>query len=228
MNAATLVLAAAIAVHMFILHLIFSSRISEPEAKIRDRVVGFGTLQTFHSVLQTVFLYTVVEALTAELVSRNPQKIRQTIRRIHDSKRTSEAIQKQRCSRLVRVWLDLLRELVRDVRQHMISRIPGRGGEELTYYWSIRSSFYGLNQHPCNLYGAWIRPTLTTRPSSINTGTRDKHVIHDGKHTLAPYPSPIPVLDLAIIQNRRFVELDSSTMYCSGEWDFVGMEILPT
>ncbi len=46
--------------------------------------------------------------------------------------------------------------------------------------------------------------------------------------TFATHPSPISVLDLAIVERGGLVHLDTSAMYSSGERDLIWMKIVPT
>ena len=52
--------------------------------------------------------------------------------------------------------------------------------------------------------------------------------MNNGKDTFATNPGAIFVLDAAVVQNRRLVEGDAPTMNLFGEWQFIGMEVLPT
>ena len=61
------------------------------------------------------------------------------------------------------------------------------------------------------LSGHWIL-TLTAGTSPINTGTGDEDVVYDGEYTFAADPSAISIFDLAIVEHRRLVELNGSTV----------------
>jgi hypothetical protein len=49
----------------------------------------------------------------------------------------------------------------------------------------------------------------------------------NGKDTLAADPSAVFMLDTTIIQDGRFVEINSSAVDLLGENQFVAMEIVP-
>lgn len=70
--------------------------------------------------------------------------------------------------------------------------------------------------------------TVTFRASSVNTGTSHEYIMYNRKDTFATHPSPISVLDLAIVERGRLVHLNAPAMYSSGEWDLIWMKIVPT
>lgn len=52
--------------------------------------------------------------------------------------------------------------------------------------------------------------------------------MYNGEDTFATHPSPISVLDLAVVEGGRLVHLNTSAVYSSSEWYLIWMKIVPT
>lgn len=51
--------------------------------------------------------------------------------------------------------------------------------------------------------------------------------MYNREDTFATDPSPISILDLAIVERGRLIHLNTSAMYSSGERDLIWMKIVP-
>lgn len=71
------------------------ARISEPESKICYRVVRFCVLETFDSILQTIFGDAVIKAAAPHVLGGNANDLFQACGCIHNGQGSSKAIQKQ-------------------------------------------------------------------------------------------------------------------------------------
>ena len=124
--------------HGFVLVvLIILPGITEPEAKVRNRIIRFCTLQAPYRFLEAVLLYAEIEAPTVQLLRRYSQQRLQPVRGVHDCQGPGETVQEQCSSRLMSVWFRALGEFRGNVGQHVVSRISWRRGEELSDDWCV-------------------------------------------------------------------------------------------
>ena len=72
-----------------------------------------------------------------------------------------------------------------------------------------------------------MRLTLTPRTAPINTRTGHQNIVYNRENALAPYPSTLFVLDLAIVQYCGFVELYAAPVYRLGKRYLVWVEEFP-
>ena len=69
--------------------------------------------------------------------------------------------------------------------------------------------------------------TMTFRASPVNACATDEDIMYDGKHTLAPHPSTILILDLAIVEDGGFIKLHAPAVYSSCKGYLIWMEVFP-
>ena len=83
------------------------------------------------------------------------------------------------------------------------------------------------NQSQKSIDGICPVLTLTLHASPVYARTRHDNIMHNGKDAFTAYPIALLVFDLAVVQDCSFVELYPSTMYCSSEWNLVGVKVFP-
>lgn len=118
----------------------FRPRIAEPKAEVCDRVVGLGTLQTPHSVCQTIVCNAFIKALVLQLVRAQPKNLCNGIGRKHDGQGSGESVEDESGPRLSFDWRHL--ELGREMFQHVVTGIPRRTREDASDLGCIDSPSY--------------------------------------------------------------------------------------
>lgn len=91
------------------------TRITKPEAQVRNRVVGLCAFQALDRFSQAIFLNAVIKALPDQLVVAYLQQVGQSVSSIHNGQRPAEAIEKEGSPRFVDDRFVGLTEFSRDV-----------------------------------------------------------------------------------------------------------------
>lgn len=73
----------------------------------------------------------------------------------------------------------------------------------------------------------YVELTVTFQASAIDACAANHDIVHDCKNTLASHPSSVSVFNLTIVEDGSLVQLDTPTVYGSGERDLIWMEVLP-
>jgi hypothetical protein len=123
-----------------LLGILSRSRIAKEESHVGDGIVAFGGLQAPYCIAQAVLGYAVVEALPFHGLSRNANDLLDSTRGVHDSKGSRKSVQEKRSARLMGLAFRAEIELAGQMRQHVVSRILWRRGEQFAYDGGFNSS----------------------------------------------------------------------------------------
>jgi hypothetical protein len=142
--------------------------------------------------LQTVLGDTIIKTPATHYTCRNANDFLQSARGVHDRQCAGKAIQEQCCSRLVLDRLNWLRELGRDVRQHVISRILRRGRKDTPHYgcgkcaaWWVASAL----RRSC--LPQLMKLTVGLPSPLVDTCTNNHNIVDNGETALACNPLAI-------------------------------------
>ena len=72
---------------------------------------------------------------------------------------------------------------------------------------------------------AWL--TMAFNSASIYASTSHQYIVYDREDAFTSHPLSCFILDLAVIEDGRFVELDAPSVDCLSKRYFVGVEIFP-
>ena len=135
-----------------------------PEPQICDRIIHLGAFQTADSVMQALLLDAEIEALANKLPWRDTQNFFHPVRRKHDRQCSCKSVQEQCSSRFVSGIRRRLREFIRKIRKHMVSRILRRRRKHSTDNRGIDSFYHTVSNRSKPYLGRCRILTLTGRP----------------------------------------------------------------